>query len=260
MLASADGGLGSLLKAITDIAEMLIPIVASLALLYFFWGVAEYVRGVGASGKEEGRSKMFWGAIGLFVMMSIWGLVNFISSDFLGIKPTSSGGSYSSSYNNPRLNQNTPVPPCYDTRTGKTVVRNPNGSVTYTIGNKDLDPCKTDATNQIINLTAFTINKTWSATKWTASKIKNGAVGTFEWVFGSNNKTQDTQTQNPPAENTNPADDGTDNGMLESYRIDGTDDVDDSNVDVATDEPLEDEGDTTYPTDGPDENWMGPND
>jgi len=57
----------------------LIPMAFSLALLYFFYGVAQYVRSAGD--KEEGKKIMWWGVIALFVMSSVWGLVWFIQDE-----------------------------------------------------------------------------------------------------------------------------------------------------------------------------------
>ena len=63
----------------TATANLLIPIVFALALLYFFWGLATYILSSGdPEKKEEGRNKMVWGIVALFVMASIWGLVNFL--------------------------------------------------------------------------------------------------------------------------------------------------------------------------------------
>ena len=76
----------------------LIPIAFALALLYFFWGVAKYIRSAGEE-KEEGRKILVWGVVALFVMTSIWGLVRFIQGEF-GVEqnsniniPTINGGS-----------------------------------------------------------------------------------------------------------------------------------------------------------------------
>jgi hypothetical protein len=63
------------------INRFLIPIAFSLALLYFFYGVAKYIRSAG-SDKDEGRKIMVWGVVALFVMSSVWGLVYFIRSEF----------------------------------------------------------------------------------------------------------------------------------------------------------------------------------
>ena len=37
-------------------------------------------------GREEGKSRMIWGIIGLFVIVSMWGLVRFVG-ETLGVDP-----------------------------------------------------------------------------------------------------------------------------------------------------------------------------
>ena len=70
--------------------SFLIPLAFSLALLFFFWGVAKYIRSEG-QGKDEGRRVMVWGVVALFVMASIWALVFFVSSE-LGVQRFQPGG------------------------------------------------------------------------------------------------------------------------------------------------------------------------
>lgn len=64
------------------VSYYLIPIAFSLAVVYFFYGVAKYISSAGD--KEEGKKIMFWGVIAIFVMSSIWGLVYFIRGE-LGV-------------------------------------------------------------------------------------------------------------------------------------------------------------------------------
>jgi hypothetical protein len=66
------------------INNTLIPLAFSLCLLYFFWGIAQYIRAGAGSEKatEEGRNRMVYGVIALFVVFSIWGIIKFISSEF----------------------------------------------------------------------------------------------------------------------------------------------------------------------------------
>ncbi len=77
-------GLSDLLAAIYSLVSLFIPIVFTLALLYFFWGVALFIRTAGESDVKEGKAKMIWGIVGLFVMTSIWGILNIFSLDILG--------------------------------------------------------------------------------------------------------------------------------------------------------------------------------
>lgn len=100
------GETSKLFRAALDIInDLLIPLAFSLALLFFFWGVAKYIYSEG-TGKEEGKKIMIWGVVALFVMSSIWGLVSFIRGELIGNNnptnsniPTIGGSSSGPGYN-----------------------------------------------------------------------------------------------------------------------------------------------------------------
>ena len=71
----------------SSVIRVLIAIVATLVFLYFFWGLADYIRQDKAAA-EDAKKRMGWGIIGIFVLVSIWGLVYFLQTAVLG-----SGGS-----------------------------------------------------------------------------------------------------------------------------------------------------------------------
>jgi predicted PurR-regulated permease PerM len=73
-------------KVLGILTETIIPIVFALAMLFFFWGIANYIRKEGNE-KDEARKAMVWGVIALFVLASVWGLVRLIQSEF-GIRNT----------------------------------------------------------------------------------------------------------------------------------------------------------------------------
>jgi uncharacterized membrane-anchored protein len=71
----------TLVQSISRIINIIIPIVFALALLFFFWGVAQYILNSGNDeAQKEGRSKMIWGIVALFVMSAVWGLVRFLGT------------------------------------------------------------------------------------------------------------------------------------------------------------------------------------
>ncbi|MDP2705291.1 MAG: hypothetical protein U1D31_01250 [Patescibacteria group bacterium] len=79
------GNVEDIISAIGSIVTLLIPIAFSAALLFFFWGLAQYILSAGnEEAKAQGRNMMIWGIVALFVMASVWGLVAFIG-DALGI-------------------------------------------------------------------------------------------------------------------------------------------------------------------------------
>lgn len=73
-------GTKEIIQKSKGIIDLLIPIVFTLALLLFFWGVVKYIWSEG-SGKGEGKQIMWWGVIAIFVMSSVWALVYFIGTN-----------------------------------------------------------------------------------------------------------------------------------------------------------------------------------
>ena len=61
----------------------LITVAAGLVFLYFFWGVVQYIRQNDAT-LEEAKKKIGWGIVGIFVLVSMWGLVYLLRVSVLG--------------------------------------------------------------------------------------------------------------------------------------------------------------------------------
>lgn len=78
------------LEGISTVLGSLIPVLIGIALLVFIWGLVLFI---GKSGDdkshEEGRKRMVWGIVALFVMVSVWGIVALLGT-LLGIGGTDS--------------------------------------------------------------------------------------------------------------------------------------------------------------------------
>jgi hypothetical protein len=74
--------LGSMLGLFTRIINALMPFIVALAVLFFMIGVFQFVRAPGDDDRTEGRNRMIYGIIGIFVMVSIWGFVNLLAATF----------------------------------------------------------------------------------------------------------------------------------------------------------------------------------
>jgi hypothetical protein len=73
------GAFQTLVDSIGTIVQSLTPIVVALALLYFFWGLAKFILAAGNEvDRAKGRDIMIWGIVALFVMISVWGIVNLL--------------------------------------------------------------------------------------------------------------------------------------------------------------------------------------
>ncbi|OGC80790.1 hypothetical protein A2943_02835 [Candidatus Adlerbacteria bacterium RIFCSPLOWO2_01_FULL_51_16] len=71
--------LKSILKGAGDLLNMIIPILIAAAVIVFFWGLVNYVRG-GGKDTAKGRKIMVSGLIALFVMVSVWGIVRLMQT------------------------------------------------------------------------------------------------------------------------------------------------------------------------------------
>jgi hypothetical protein len=90
--------IGDLLETIGGLVETATPIVVGIALLAFFWGLAKYIFAGAEDDKVAGKKIMIWGIIALFVMISVWGIIEFIG--------TSLGISENATINVPEVPQN----------------------------------------------------------------------------------------------------------------------------------------------------------
>ena len=74
-------GIKGFLGDMKTILNLTIPVVFGLAMIYFFWGVGQFILKSGdETGRKEGRQKMLWGVVALFVMFSIFGILHFIGN------------------------------------------------------------------------------------------------------------------------------------------------------------------------------------
>ncbi len=75
-----------LITSVRNIVDILIPLTAALALLAFFWGLARFIYAI-SNGDDDARDKgkniMIWGIVALFVIVSVWGLVQFVGNALL---------------------------------------------------------------------------------------------------------------------------------------------------------------------------------
>jgi hypothetical protein len=67
---------------IGGILSPLVPFLVGLAVVIFIYGVITTIFSEGGEKKEDGKKFMFWGIIGIFVMVSMWGLVTILQNTF----------------------------------------------------------------------------------------------------------------------------------------------------------------------------------
>lgn len=63
--------------------QAIVPFLFALATVAFLWGVIEYyINPDNEEKRKKGKNFIIGGIIGLFVMLSMWGLVNVLSGTF----------------------------------------------------------------------------------------------------------------------------------------------------------------------------------
>ncbi len=72
-----------------NILANLIPILITIAIIIFFWGLIKYVRGQGKD-HVTGRNTMIAGLVSLFIMVTLWGILQF-AANALGVQGFNTG-------------------------------------------------------------------------------------------------------------------------------------------------------------------------
>ena len=79
----AQSTIEGLLGTVNDVLAIVIPLLITIALIYFLWGVAKYVMSQGdESAQTEARGMIIHGIIALFVIISVWAFVGVLNSTF----------------------------------------------------------------------------------------------------------------------------------------------------------------------------------
>ncbi len=72
------------------VLEAGIPVLVGLGLALFIWGGVVMIVSAGDDTKrKEGQTRMLWGLLALFVLVSVWGIVKLVQV-FLGVGGTTS--------------------------------------------------------------------------------------------------------------------------------------------------------------------------
>lgn len=80
------------LNVIQNLIRIATPIVIGLALLFFLYGLMTFILAAGnEEAKDRGKRIMIWGIVALFIMVSVWGIVNLLNQNLgvnQGVVPT----------------------------------------------------------------------------------------------------------------------------------------------------------------------------
>lgn len=79
-------------KIYNMILNPIIGLFFGLAFAYFIWGVVKYaLHGEEEKSRSEGRMAIMWGIVGMFIMFSVFGILNLIIGT-IGANPDVLGG------------------------------------------------------------------------------------------------------------------------------------------------------------------------
>ena len=77
------GWLNSLAAGLNNLIGLLAGVLVALALTVFLWGMVVFIANSANDEKRaQGKKKMVWGIVALFVIVSVWGLVNLLQTVF----------------------------------------------------------------------------------------------------------------------------------------------------------------------------------
>lgn len=82
--AAQVSNLEDVFQFINNLLNTLLPLIIAAAVVYFIYGIARYVMAGDEDAKAAAKDKIIYGVIGLFVMVSVWGLVNILTNTFFG--------------------------------------------------------------------------------------------------------------------------------------------------------------------------------
>ena len=80
---SGGGGLWNLFYIAMNFLSQAVILLVALAVVFFLYGILKYIaRGDDEESQKKGKNIMIYGIIGLFVMVSFWGIVNILINTF----------------------------------------------------------------------------------------------------------------------------------------------------------------------------------
>ena len=76
----------SIITVINKILATIIPVLITLAVVYFIWGIIQYTLASDEEKKKKARGMIIQGLIGLFVIVAFWGIIRLVTNTF-GVGP-----------------------------------------------------------------------------------------------------------------------------------------------------------------------------
>lgn len=85
-----DTRFGMILETLIGYLNYIVPALITIAVVYFIWGVIQFISSSDEEAKKGGRAKIVNGLIGLLVIVSFWGIIAVVKNS-LGINNSVGG-------------------------------------------------------------------------------------------------------------------------------------------------------------------------
>lgn len=72
----------TLIQKFNRILNAAIPIIVTLAVIWIVWYIFKFMIAGGDEDKQKSKTGIAYGVVGLFIILSIWGLVNILVRTF----------------------------------------------------------------------------------------------------------------------------------------------------------------------------------
>jgi len=92
-LFDSNSTIASVVQDVISLINLCVGVLVALALVVFFWGLVKYIyHSDDAKARQEGSKSILWGLIALFVLFSLFGILQLLNIAFFGGGPIN--GSY----------------------------------------------------------------------------------------------------------------------------------------------------------------------
>lgn len=75
-------GIGGLFSFAGSILNRVVPLLIAVAVVFFIYEVLMYTIAGDEEKKKAAKTHIIWGIVGIFIMVSVWGLVAILQSTF----------------------------------------------------------------------------------------------------------------------------------------------------------------------------------
>lgn len=79
---SNPGTVGYIIYTVASWISYIVPLLITIAIGYFIWGVISFITSSDEEAKKNGRDKIINGLIGLFVIVAFWGIIALVRNTF----------------------------------------------------------------------------------------------------------------------------------------------------------------------------------